>query len=277
MAFYAQARPRVFAHRGGCALGPENTLVAFDLGLAAGADGLELDVHLSSDGQVVVCHDATLERTTDTSGAVAARTADALARVDAGWAFTDQQGRHPFRGQGIGIPRLADVLRRYPGVPTIIELKLDTAALGRAVAEVIRAADAVDRVCAAGFGRRAIHAVQERLPGVATSASLPEVRLDLYASWIGWAYPFVRYGGFQVPERAGGTTVVSPRFIRLAHRRGLQVQVWTVDEESDMDRLLAWGVDALITNRPDVAARRRDAFVARSPARMRSDGHADVR
>lgn len=266
MAFYEASGPRVFAHRGGCAIGPENTVAAFDLGLRAGADGLELDVHLSADGEVVVCHDATLDRTTNATGPVAGRTAAELSRVDAGWQFEDAQGGRPFRGLGIGIPSLKDVLRRYRDVPIIIELKLDTPELGRAVAGVVRDADAVDRVCGAGFGRRSIHAMKAALPPVATSASHPEARLELYASWIGWANPFITYGGFQIPETAGRLRVVSPRFIRLAHKRRLQVQVWTVDEEADMDRLLAWGVDALITNRPDAAVRRRDAFLGRGTA-----------
>jgi len=276
VAFYDGKGPRVFAHRGGCALGPENTLAAFDLGVAAGADGLELDCHLSADGEVVVCHDATLDRTTDATGPVRSRTADELARVDAGWHFVDAQGNTPFRGRGIGIPRLADVLRRYHAVPTIIEMKVNTPALGRAVAEVVRAADAVDRVCAAGFGKLSTQAVRAALPDVATSASHPEVRIDLYASWFGWAYPFVSYGGFQLPERAGNLTVVSPRFIRLAHKRGLQVQVWTVDVATDMDRLLEWGVDALITNRPDLAVSRRNAFLSRDAATRASSSLAGV-
>ena len=112
--FFDRRRPRIYAHRGGCALGPENTIAAFDLGLAAGADGLELDVRLSADGIPVVVHDATLDRTTDASGPVSARTAEELARVDAGCRFTDDAGGFPFRGRGIGVPALVDVLRRYP-------------------------------------------------------------------------------------------------------------------------------------------------------------------
>src|SRR5678816_1771497 len=102
--FRGPGRPRVFAHRGGCALGPENTIAAFDRGLAAGADGLELDIRLSADGIPVVCHDETLDRTTNTTGLVVARTAAELSRVDAGYHFTDDLGGHPFRGQGVHIP-----------------------------------------------------------------------------------------------------------------------------------------------------------------------------
>src|SRR3954471_14167932 len=119
VAFFSD-RPQVFGHRGGCDLGPENTIAAFDIGMAPGADGLELDVHLSSDGVVVVHHDATLERTTNGEGPVAARTADELARLDAGH-------HSAFRGQAGGVPRLEDVLRRYPTATVIIELKVNDA------------------------------------------------------------------------------------------------------------------------------------------------------
>src|SRR5262249_24275390 len=101
MSRFFSDRPQVFAHRGGCDLGPENTIAAFDAGMAAGADGLELDVHLSADGHVVVHHDATLDRTTDASGPVRSKTAAELARVDAGYRFS-KNGQFPFRGKGIG-------------------------------------------------------------------------------------------------------------------------------------------------------------------------------
>src|SRR6186997_386013 len=107
--FYDSSFPLVFAHRGGCALGPENTIAAFDLGLAAGADGLELDVHLSADGVVVVHHDETLDRTTGGAGPLVRLTARELAAVDAAYNF-ERGGAHPFRGQGIGIPTLREVL-----------------------------------------------------------------------------------------------------------------------------------------------------------------------
>src|SRR5687767_14722600 len=98
---FDSSRPLVFAHRGGCALGPENTLAAFDLGLAAGADGLEFDVHLSADDVVVVFHDDTLDRTTQSSGPVRSRTAAELAGVDAGCRFRDARGDYPFRDRGV--------------------------------------------------------------------------------------------------------------------------------------------------------------------------------
>jgi glycerophosphoryl diester phosphodiesterase len=259
MSFFGHGRPRVFAHRGGSALAPENTLAAFETGLRVGADGLELDVHLSADGVPVVVHDETLDRTTNATGPVAARTADELARVDAGWHFVGARGDHPFRGQGLGVPRLRDVLIWHRGVPIIIEMKVDSEAMAARVADDIRAADAELTVCAAGYGSTSAATMRRLLPGVATSACHAEVRLALYRSWGGWPVKRPRYGGYQVPEYAGRIRIVSPRFIRHAHDAGLHVQVWTVDTEAEMERLLGWGVDALISNRPDLAVTVRDA------------------
>jgi glycerophosphoryl diester phosphodiesterase len=244
----------VFAHRGGCALGPENTLAAFDLGMAAGADGLELDVHLSSDGVAVVHHDDTLDRTTEVTGALATRTAAELARVDAGYRFGDG-GSYPFRAHGIGIPTLAEVLHRYADTRVIIEMKVDSAEMGEAVARDVRGAGAAERVCAAGYGLRSAVAARRALPEMATSACHPEAQLAVYRSHLWWPVRRVGYQAYQVPETAGWIRIVSPRFVRHAHQAGLKVQVWTVDEEADMRRLLSWGVDGLISNRPDLAVK----------------------
>jgi glycerophosphoryl diester phosphodiesterase len=241
----------VFAHRGGSGLAPENTIAAFDRGLAVGADGLELDVRLSRDGVVVVHHDRTVDRTTNARGIVGSFTADELAAVDAAWHFGAGDAR-PYRGCGLGVPTLATVLTRYRDHRIIIELKENTVALARAVVQAVRAAGAVERVCLGSSRRRALRAARAAEPRVATSAAREEVRWALYRSWIRWPAPRAGYDGYQVPEWAGRTRVVSPRFVEAAHRAGLAVQVWTVDSETDARRLLSWGVDGLITDRPDV-------------------------
>src|SRR5512139_238892 len=128
-------RPIVFAHRGGAALAPENTLVAFDAGLAAGADGIELDVRLSRDGVPVLMHDPTLERTTNGSGPVGDRTAADLAALDAGYHF-ERGGGFPFRGTGVSVPTLRDVFERHPSASMLIELKGADERLARAVVEL---------------------------------------------------------------------------------------------------------------------------------------------
>jgi len=257
--------------------------VAFDHGLALGADGLELDVHLSRDGVVVVHHDPTLERTTNARGAIRLKTAAELAEVDAGYQFRardsdnlpaeagshkgagheedgvasgfsrkDQPGAFPYRGQGIGVPTLREVLARYP-VPIIIELKTPEAALARATVDELRAAEAVGRVALGSFYGQGLHAARAYEPRIATGAAREETRWALYKSWVHWPIRRPAFREFQVPERSGRTTIVTPRFVRHAHRAGLTVKVWTVDAHEDIARLLSWGVDAIISDRPDVA------------------------
>jgi glycerophosphoryl diester phosphodiesterase len=246
-------RPLVFAHRGGSHLAPENTIAAFDRAVAVGADGLELDVHLCSDGEVVVCHDATVDRTTDGSGAIASMTASRLAALDAGCRFSDGNGARPFRGRGIGIPTLREVVVRYPGQRLIVEMKDNLRDLASATLRVLREADATGRTCLGSFHATVLQQVRAEEPRVATSGAQPEVRLALYRSWFGLFPRSVPYRALQVPERREATRVVTPRFIRAAHRAGVAVQVWVVNQPADMERLLGWGVDGLITDRPDLA------------------------
>lgn len=246
-------RPLVYAHRGGAALRPENTIDAFDHGLSVGADGLELDVHLSRDGVVVVHHDETLERTTDARGPITAFTADELARVDAGYWFRGAGGDFPFRGRGISVPTLRTVLRRYRDPRLIIELKVNDQELATRTIEEVRAADAVSRVALGSFGWRVLRAARTIEPRIPTGAAREETRWALYRSWIGWPLGTTAYREFQVPERSGRTIIVSPRFVAHAHRAGLAVKVWTVNDPEDMRRLLDWGADALISDRPDLA------------------------
>lgn len=226
-------------------------MAAFDEGLSLGADGLELDVHLSRDGVPIVHHDRTLDRTTNGRGPVAALTADELSRVDAGFAFRSGDA-YPFRGCGLGVPTLAEVLGRYRDVPIVIELKLNTDDMALAVVDVVRRAGAIERVCLGSFGRRVLRCVRALEPAIATSAAREEIRWALYWSWCRWPLGRPTYACFQVPEWSGRTRVVSPRFVRMAHRAGVAVQVWTVNSEADAHRLLAWDVDALISDRPDI-------------------------
>jgi glycerophosphoryl diester phosphodiesterase len=230
-AFFVSSRPLVFAHRGGSALAHENTVAAFENGLALGADGLELDVHLSHDGVVVVHHDRALDRTTPLRGPVAAREADELIRA--------------------GVPTLEEVLTLFRDTRLIIEMKVNRVQLAAAAIDAIRRAGAVDRVCLGSFGLRVLRAARTIEPAIATSAAREEVRWALYRSWCRWPVSRVSYAGYQVPELSGRTRVVSPRFVEDAHRAGLAIQVWTVDSVADAVRLLSWGVDALITDRPD--------------------------
>jgi len=256
----------VFGHRGGAKLGPENTLLSFRRGLAAGADGFECDVRLSADQVPVVIHDATLDRTTDRTGPVNALTADELAGIDAACRFQPAEPAHAVR-EPVGVPTLRRVLNEFPGARVIIELKDTSDAVALAVATVVRECGATGRVCVGSFQRPVIEALRAAAPEIVTSASLPEAQHTLFRSWL----PVPRLGppayrALQVPEKSGRVRVVRPAFVRQAHREGALVQVWTVDAPADVRRLLDYGVDGIITDRPDWAVPARDAWVSAAGA-----------
>ena len=245
-------RPVAYAHRGGAGLAPENTLVAFDTGLATGADGIELDVRLSLDGVAVIMHDPTVNRTTDATGPVDAWTAVELAGLDAGYHFA-RDGAHPFRGRGIGVPSLREVLDRHRATSLIIELKSADPRLARAVVDEISAAGALARVTVGSFQKGALDAVRALDPAIRTGADMDDVRNGLDASPAGGFQGKRAFDALQVPEIYAGLRIVTPEFIARAHDAGIAVMVWTVNHEDDMRRLLEWGVDGLITDRPDLA------------------------
>jgi glycerophosphoryl diester phosphodiesterase len=201
----------------------------------------------------VVHHDSTLQRTTSGRGAIEQFTAAELAQLDACCHFVDTAGRHPYRGSGFGIPTLREVLHRYPTAQLIIELKRGSPRLARAVVDEVRAAGAVDRTAVGSFHSGALRAVRVYEPALVTGAAAIETRWALYRSWVGWPLGRTPYREFQVPIRSGLTPIVTRRFVKHAHRAGVQVKVWTVNTADEMRRVLAYGVDAVITDRPDLA------------------------
>ena len=261
---FASDRPLVFGHRGGAKIGPENTLTAFARGMAAGADGFECDVRLSSDGVPVVIHDPTLDRTTDGAGPVRARSADELARVDAACHFRPADPACAVT-EVVGVPTLSSVLQQCPTARVIIEMKDTDAALAYAVAHVVRHLGAGRRVCVGSFDLAVLSTFRAAAPEIVTSASMNEAKRTLARSWI----PFPRFGpaayrAFQVPEWSGKVHVARPAFVRQAHREGAVVQVWTVNTSDAVRRLLDMGVDGVISDRPDLTVPARDAWVAAS-------------
>ena len=237
-------------------------MVAFARGLAAGADGFECDVRLSSDGVPVVIHDPTLDRTTDHTGPVSGLTAEALGRLDATCHFAPGDPAYAAT-EVVGVPTLLSVLQRFPSARAIIELKDTEDALAHAVAGLVGRLGAKQRVCVGSFHSAVLAAFREAAPEVATAASMSEAKRTLARSWI----PIPRFGpaayrAFQVPERSGRVRVVRPAFVRQVHREGAVVQVWVVDTPADVRRLLAMGVDGIISDRPDLAVPARAAWAA---------------
>jgi len=248
----SRTAPVAIAHRGGARLRPENTLVAFTHALALGADAIECDVHLSRDGDAVVIHDATVDRTTEASGPVSAFTAAELAGLDAGYRFTSDDG-FPFRGQGHGIVTLARLLSACPGTPVIVEIKGGDVGLAHRALDVIVESGAAGRVIVGGFSAAALAAVRARRPDIPTSASQPEVQSALRRAWFRLPPRRTGYQLFQVPVRLRGRTVLSREFATYLSRAAIPVHAWIVDEEAEMEQLVGWGVTGLISDRPDRA------------------------
>ena len=225
---------------------------AFEHAVSLGVDAIELDVRFSRDREPVVIHDDRLDRTTNAKGPVSHLSAAELRCVDAGCRFDPGLG-FPMRDLGIGVVTLAEVLARFPDLPFIVEIKGDSEELARRTVGVIDEARAGGRVVIGGFNPVSMRAARRAGPTLTTSACTPEVRSALYRSFVRMRPKPTGYRLFQVPEIRGGTRVVSPRFVRAAVRAGVPVQVWTVNEADDMRRLVAWGVRAIISDRPDTA------------------------
>lgn len=245
--------PTNIAHGGAQGHAPGNTLEAFALALEQGADALEMDAQLTADGEVVLIHDGTVDRTTDGTGAVADMTLDELQELDAGHRFEGPDGDFPYRGTGVRIPTLDGVFAAFPDIPMIIELKTDSGpGIVPAVADRVRAHGREDDVVVASFSLDYIREFRELLPGVPTNMPEAELR-DFYVRQLlgvdrWWSPP----GEFlQVPEVHEGLRVVTPGTVAAAHRRGTAMQVWTVNEAEDMNRLLNLGVDGIMTDYPD--------------------------
>ena len=247
-------RLTAIAHRGGSALRPENTIAAFDLARDLGVDAVECDVHLSRDNEVVVIHDPTLDRTSDATGPVDARTAAELARVDAAFHFSPGDG-YPYRGRKLGVPRLRDLLDRYREMPFVIEINGNSPRTAELTLAVVEAAGATSRVLIGGFSHDVLEAVRRIEPDVPTSASLVEARQALRRSRFGFKPRPARFRLFQMPFRLQGRQMFRQSFVRAARRGGVPVQAWIVDDPDDMRRLIRWGVIGIISDRPDLAIR----------------------
>ena len=247
--------PTNFAHRGASLRAPENTLEAFRLAARSGAGGLELDVHMTSDGSIVVIHDDSADRTTEGTGLVRRMTLQELQSLDAGYRFTPDGGtNYPYRGQGVRVPELGEVLREFHGHKVNIDIKEEQPGVEVALLETIKGAGAGNRVLVVSEMPAVVRRVRELSGnGISTGASRQEIGDFYRLSRLRLEF-LVRppYDALQVPVEYGGREVVTPRFLKAAHDRGVRVDVWTIDEPGEMRRLLDLGVDVIMTNRPEV-------------------------
>ena len=243
----------VLAHRGWSGHYPENTMPAFEKAAALPIDGLETDIRSTADGVPVIMHDETVDRTTNGAGPVNEFTLAGLKRLDAGHRWTPDGGRtFPFRGQGVTVPTLAEVFSAFPHLWLNIDIKQKKPPIVHAFAGMIRQFHMEENVCAGSFDTPTIHAFRRACPEAATAASVLEALRLLVLNKLFLARLYQgKAGVLQVPEHYRRRRIVDRRLVKASHRQGLAVHVWTVNERKDMERLLAMGVDGLITDYPD--------------------------
>ena len=243
----------VFAHRGGQGLWPPNTLYAFERAVAIGVDVLELDVHRTVDGVLVVRHDPSVDATTDGHGLIRQLTVVEIKSLDAGYRWTADNGQtYPYRGQGIAIPTLEEVLAAFPNVPLNIDIKPQDASVVQPFYHLLRDYHKLEQVVVGSFHDDQLRRFRTLCPQAATAAGVAETRRFFWLNLFSLSFVYrAEAAAFQIPEYAGRLHVITPRFVRAAHARGMQVHVWTVNSLADMGRLIKWGVDGIISDYPD--------------------------
>jgi glycerophosphoryl diester phosphodiesterase len=252
--YFCLPTPIVIGHRGCAGSAPENTLIAFERGLAAGAAILESDVHLTRDGVPVLLHDPVVDRVTNGSGPVANLPLNELQELDAGYHFSPDCGRtHPFRGQGLYVPTLEESLSAFPGVRFNLEIKADEDAAIAATADIIsRSKRAALTLLTAENGdamQRLRRHLTERRLRVAHGASIEDV-LAVIRSAADGSPPVTPAMVLQIPLEFANRPLVTEALLAHAHAHGIQIHVWTINEEEDMSALLDLGVDGIITDHP---------------------------
>lgn len=240
--------PAPIAHRGSRLLWPENTMEAFQGAIDLGIAYLETDLHTTADGVIVCIHDDTVDRTTDGTGPVSGFTYQELTTLDAG--YRHQSGGHPFRGRGLSVPRLDEVVTAFPHARMIVDLKED--GMEAALADLIQRHDLTGRIIVGSFSDLRLTEFN-RIAGGTIPVSTGQTTS---ASWVlaskvgrGVSGPA---SALQLPIQMRGVPVVTSRLVEVAHGRGVAVHVWTVNDPSEMHALLDLGVDGIVTDRPDL-------------------------
>lgn len=250
-------RPLVIAHQGGDGVWPGNTMFAFERAVEIGADVLEMDAHITKDGEIVLIHDETVDDRTEGTGLIEELTLVQLKELDAAYDWSNDDGKtFPHRGQGIQVPALDQVFEKFPQMRYVIEIKLTKTPIDRPLCDLIRQFKMQDKVVIASFHDEAMRNFRVTCPEVATSASRTEVRNFVLlgkAFLSGFIVP--HYQTIQPPydpSESLGITIMTERFIREAHAKNIKVEPWTVNDPELMKQYIEWGVDGIITGRPDL-------------------------
>jgi len=253
-----------YAHQGGAKEAPSSTLFAMKKAIENGANALELDVHVTSDGHLVVCHDETVDATTQFSGRISDMTLSELKKLDNAYWFVpgvgqDKNGEHPLRGEYIKNPDLSiatveEVLGQFDSVILNLDIKEDTGYENELNTLLNRYNRNFENTIVASFHHSCLMRFREISGTIATSASPNEVA-DFVASFKEGKTIEANYVALQIPLKIGETYLVTKDLVELAHQLEIAVHVWTVDQETDMRYLIDLAVDGIITDRPSLLAK----------------------
>ena len=246
--------PLVIAHQGGDGVWPGETMLAYQNAVDLGVDVLEMDIHITKDGELILMHDETVDRTTDGTGEIESMTLTDLKKLDAAYDWSPDEGKtFPYRGQGIQVATLEEIFQAFPEMRMTIEIKKTNSPMAKPFCDLIREYNMQDKVLVASFHDERLKEFRTECPEVATSSAKNEttVFVLLTKAFLGGFYSPIFYS-LQVPEESGGITVMTPAFVRAAHARNLAVEPWTINDEETMRKFIEWGVDGIITDRPDI-------------------------
>lgn len=246
--------PLVIAHQGGGDLWPGNTMYAFEHAAELGVDVLEMDLHITGDDVLIIMHDETVDRTTDGSGEIEKMTLSKLKTLDAGYGWTvDEGATYPYRGMGITVPTLEEVFQAFPDYHMTIEIKKTERSMAEPFCALIREYNMQDKVLVASFHDERMEEFRQACPEVATSSARQETTVFVLMSkaFLGRLYS-PQFYSLQVPEESSDITVMAAQFVRAAHERNIHVEPWTIDDPEQMQLYIDWGVDGIITDRPDL-------------------------
>lgn len=251
------SKPIVYAHMGGDGVWPGDTLYAYDQAVQLGVDGFDMDAHITKDGQIVLIHDESVNRTTDGSGQVEELTLTELKLLDAAFKWSNDEGTtYPYRGKGIKVPTLEEVFLKYPQMRYLIEIKLTKKPIAQPLCDLIHKYNLQDNIIIASFHDDAMSNFRETCPDVATSAAKTEVTAFVLLSKIGLSGLISpKYQSLQVPfekSETYGIPVMTKSFIQAAHAKNLQVETWTLDDPELFKQYTSWGLDGIDTDRPDL-------------------------
>ena len=246
--------PLVIAHQGGDGVWPGESMLAFQNAVDLGVDMLEMDLHITSDGVLVLMHDETVDRTTDGTGEIESMTLTEIKQLDAAYDWSPDDGAtFPYRGQGIQVATLEEVFTAFPEMRMTIEIKKTNSSMAKPFCDLIRAYDMQEKVLVASFHDERLKEFRAECPEVATSSAKDETTVFVLMTkvFLGGFYSPAFYS-LQVPEKSGGITVMTPAFVKAAHARNLAVEPWTINDAETMRKFIEWGVDGIITDRPDI-------------------------